>query len=378
MQFCIVGSGCFGATVARLVAEELDAKVLVIDERKVVGGNSTSFLDPETGIECHAYGSHIFHTSKPKVWQFVSRFTTLNDYHHRVFIRQGESVYPMPINLATINQFYKTHFSPSEAAQFLADEIAKENLTKPANLEEKAISLIGRPLYEAFIKGYTEKQWGCAPCKLPENIITRLPVRHSYHADYFDATWQGLPLEGYQAFFSKILDHKNITLKLETSFAKVRASLPSDCFIVYTGRLDRLFDYVDGELGWRSLNFDFETVAVRDYQGTAVMNFADLEVPYTRIHEFKHYHRERTKPLDLPKTVICREYPVPFKRDRQAYYPLETAANKALQAHYLEKTRPLKRFFCGGRLGAYRYWDMDVAIEQAMELFQTEIRHTLS
>lgn len=374
VQFCIVGSGCFGATVARLVAEELDAAVLVLDEREAVGGNSRSFFDAETGIECHQYGSHIFHTSDTKVWAFLSRFTALNDYRHRVFIRRGGAVFPMPINLATINQFYGKALSPGEAEEFLAAEIARDAVTEPRNLEEKAISLVGRPLYEAFIKGYTQKQWGRAPRELPADIITRLPVRTEYHADYFNALWQGVPAEGYAALFENMLRHPRIEVRLGTRFEAVRDSLPADCFIVYTGMLDRLFGYTYGELGWRSLRFEWQTLPVRDYQGTSVMNYADVDIPYTRIHEFKHYNRERKEAFGCGKTVICREYPQEFRRDRGAYYPVNTAENMALHRRYLDEAAKLPCFFVGGRLGAYRYWDMDTAVAQAMRLFENDIR----
>ncbi len=373
MQFCVVGSGFFGATVARLLAEELDADVLVIDEREAVGGNSRSFFNTDTGIECHQYGSHIFHTSNSQVWEFVRRFTTLNDYRHRVFIRRGNAVFPMPINLATVNQFYGKALSPGEAKAFLAAEIARDAVSAPRNLEEKAISLVGRPLYEAFIKGYTQKQWGRPPCELPADIITRLPVRTTYHADYFNALWQGVPAEGYGALFANMLLHPRIEVLLHTRFETMRNSLPSDCYTVYTGMLDRLFDYRYGELGWRSLRFDWQTVPVQDYQGTSVMNYADTEIPFTRIHEFKHYNLERVEAFTSNKTVICREYPQAFSRGGEAYYPVNTAENMALHQKYLVAAAKLPRFFVGGRLGAYRYWDMDMAVAEAMRLFETDI-----
>lgn len=279
----------------------------------------------------------------------------------------------MPINLFTINALYKRNFSPVEAESFLTEEIAKSHIDSPNNLEEKAISLIGRPLYEAFIKNYTHKQWGRDPRELPADIINRLPFRTNYNMDYFSDTWQGVPKDGYAKMFERMLDHPNISVKLNCDYKSIKDQIPSDAKVIYTGMPDELFDYKYGELEWRSLRFEWETVDVRDYQGTSVMNYADLDVPYTRIHEFKHYHPERTEPYNLNKTVICREYPATYKRGGEAYYPVNDERNNALYAKYAEEAEKAG-IILGGRLGAYKYWDMDKAVANALETFEKKIK----
>ena len=374
MKFCIVGAGIFGSTLARLIAEGLHAEVLLLDAREHVGGNCASYRDEITGIECHRHGSHIFHTSNAEVWNFLNRFTTFTNYQHKVFTRHAGAVYAMPINLLTINHFYGRDFTPNEAAAFLEQEKARDAVAEPANLEEKAVSLIGRPLYDAFIRDYTRKQWGKEPTAIAADVITRLPVRMNYNNNYFNDTWQGLPREGYHALFVNLLDHPNITLRLATPFATVRGNLDKDCIIIYTGMLDALLEYKHGVLEWRSLRFEWETVPVQDYQGTSVMNYADRDVPYTRIHEFKHYHPERTKPFAYPASVICREYPHTFSRGDEAYYPVDNERNRLLYQRYLDEiTASEPNLLVGGRLGAYRYWDMDKAVAHALDLFKTRL-----
>ncbi len=376
MQYFIIGAGIWGAVVAERIASLLGEHVIVIDKREYIGGNCYSFIDDETGIECHRYGSHIFHTSIPEVWEYICKFCEFTPYRHKVLITHGGKIYAMPINLFTINAFYGKNFTPAEAEAFLAAEIARDLIEHPVNLEEKAISLIGRPLYEAFIKNYTRKQWEREPAELPAAIINRLPFRTCYNMDYFCDTWQGVPKDGYFNLFKNMLDHPNITVRLNCDYASIRTELPADATVIYTGMPDALFEYKYGELEWRSLRFEWETHDVRDFQGTTVMNYADMDAPWTRIHEFKHYHPERTTTYNLGKTVICREYSTTWSQGKEAYYPVNDDRNTALYARYAEEAAKNSGLILGGRLGAYRYWDMDKAVADALHVFEMRIRPT--
>jgi UDP-galactopyranose mutase len=316
-KYIIIGSGFFGSVIAECIASQKNEKVLVVEKRSHVGGNCFSETDMETGIEVHKYGSHIFHTDNMKVWEYISRFMSLNSYRHHVFTIHKDKVYQMPINLDTINRFYNKSLKPYEAAQFIRNEVKQSNkTTNPQNLEEKAISLIGRPLYDAFIKGYTKKQWEIDPQKLPPDIITRLPIRFNYKSEYFDDPVQGIPLEGYNIVFNKLLCNKNITVQLNTDYDEIKEYVPKTSVVIYTGPIDRFFNYKFGELGWRSIDLEKEIIDVDDFQGTAVMNYADAEIPYTRLHEFKHYHPERK--YVSGKTVIMKEYSRKYMRGRRS------------------------------------------------------------
>jgi len=369
LKYLVVGAGFSGAVIANRIAEDLGEKVLVIDRRDHMGGNSHSASDPETGIECHVYGSHIFHTADQEVWRFIGQFCGFNSYRHKVLTTYQGKSYPMPINLETINSFYGTFFSPAQAEEFLRCEVAKEPIGAPRNLEEKALSLIGRPLYQAFVKGYTLKQWELDPLELPEDIITRLPVRYNYKTDYFNDPWQGIPLEGYADLFKKMLAHPNIEVRTGTDFFDLRGAVPSECRIIFTGPIDRFFDYKFGKLGWRTQRFEKEVRRVKDHQGTSVMNFASAEVPYTRVHEFRHFHDERPYPED--RTVIYREYATGVNAADDPYYPVNTSRDRELLRLYQDEALKSDRLFFCGRLGSYRYLDMDQAISAALALYQT-------
>ena len=367
--FLIVGAGMTGAVLARRIAETLDAPVEVIDRRPHMGGNCWSEIDAPSGVECHRYGSHIFHTSNQAAWDFASRFTAWNDYRHTVWTSFRQRVYPMPINLMTINALYGRNFTPEDARAFIRAEVAKEGVTTPSNLEEKAISLVGRPLYEAFIRGYTMKQWEKDPRELAPEIITRLPVRYTYNLRYFADTWEGIPLDGYAALFRRMLDHPCIRLRLGVDWRDIREGVPATARVIFTGPMDSFFDWRLGRLEWRTLDFEIDRPECADAQGCPVMNFADIETRCTRAHEFKHYHPERP---DTGKTVIWREYSRFAGRDDEPYYPVDTAPNRKLLAAYQELARrecPNVTF--AGRLGAYRYLDMDDAIVEALEVFAT-------
>lgn len=373
LNYLVVGAGFFGAVMAERIANDLGQKVLVVDKRSHIGGNSYSAPDPVTGIECHCYGSHIFHTSNRTVWEYINGFTDFNSYRHKVLTRYQGRTFIMPINLSTINSLYRLDLSPEEAARFIREEAAREGITTPVNLEEKAISLIGRPLYEAFIRGYTIKQWQTDPRELPESIITRLPVRCGHHYDYFDDRWQGIPWDGYGVLFERMLDHPLIEVRLNTDYFAIRDQVPETCRVIYTGPIDRFFDYHYGVLGWRTLRFEQEVVATGDYQGTTVMNYADPETPYTRIHEFRHYHPERTGyPVD--RSVIYREYSLSCGREDDPYYPINTVQDRDTYELYRRDGELLPNVLFGARLGTYRYLDMDKVIEQALEMYAAKIK----
>ena len=373
MQYFIVGAGLWGAVLAERIANVMKFPVVVLEQRDHIGGNCYSSLDEETGIECHRYGSHIFHTSLKEVWEYINNFGSFTSYQHKVLITHKDRVYSMPVNLSTINAYYNKNMRPSEAAAFLQAEIQRDFIQDPKNLEEKAISLIGRPLYEAFIRGYTQKQWEHDPKELPAYIISRLPFRTTYNANYFNDTWQGVPKDGYFTLFKRLLDNPLITVQLNTSYESMRSQIPADSTVIYTGMPDKLFGYKYGELEWRSLRFEWETHPVQDYQGTTVMNYADTDVPYTRVHEFKHYHPERTTPFMLDKTVICKEFSKTYQKGDTPFYPVNSSRNNEMYSKYVSEAQATPNLILGGRLGCYRYWDMDKAIADALNVFETKI-----
>ncbi|WP_436493154.1 UDP-galactopyranose mutase [Actinokineospora sp. HUAS TT18] len=371
----VVGSGFFGLTIAERTATQLGKRVLVLDRRPHIGGNAYSEPEPETGIEVHKYGAHLFHTSNKRVWDYVTQFTEFTDYQHRVFARYQGQVYAFPMNLALINSFFGKSFTPDEAKALIAEQASEINTEDAQNLEEKAISLIGRPLYEAFIRGYTAKQWQTDPKELGAGIITRLPVRYNFNNRYFNDTYEGLPVNGYTAWLEKMAEHENIDVRLDTDYFDVRDQIPAGTPTVYTGPVDRYFDYAAGELGWRTLDFETEVVPTGDFQGTSVMNYNDEEVPYTRIHEFRHFHPERTNyPTD--KTVIVREYSRFAESGDEPYYPINTPEDREKLAKYRELAKveaAEKNIIFGGRLGTYQYLDMHMAIGSALSVFDNKI-----
>ncbi|MCE3550363.1 UDP-galactopyranose mutase [Pseudonocardia sp. RS11V-5] len=376
----IVGSGFFGLTIAERAAAApedggLGKKVLVLERRPHIGGNAYSEPEPETGIEIHRYGAHLFHTSNKRVWEYCNRFTEFTGYQHRVFARYRDQVYAFPMNLALINQFFGKSHTPDEARALIAEQSSEFDTAKAENLEEKAISLIGRPLYEAFVKGYTAKQWQTDPTELSPSIITRLPVRYTFNNRYFNDTYEGLPVDGYTAWLEKMADHPNIEVRLDTDYFAVRDELPAGIPTVYTGPLDRYFDYSEGELSWRTLDFETEVLHdTGDFQGTSVMNYNDEEVPFTRIHEFRHFHPERDYPTD--KTVIVREYSRFAESGDEPYYPVGTPEDRAKLERYRELARKEtanRNVLFGGRLGTYKYLDMHMAIGSALTMFDNRL-----
>lgn len=369
-DYLIVGAGLFGAVLAERISRTLNKKVIVLEKRDHIGGNCYSKVDEETGIEFHQYGTHIFHTNSQKVFDYISQFTEFNSYHHQVLTTHQDKVYQMPINLETINSFYGLNLKPYEVDDFLEKERRKETYEDPKNLEEKAISLIGRPLYEAFIKGYTQKQWQKDPKELPATIINRLPVRSNYDESYFNnGRYQGIPLEGYTKIFEKMLNHPLIEVKLNTDYFEIKDQITVKEKTIYSGPLDRYFNYTHGSLEWRSVRFERKTVPHQDFQGTSVMNYADLEEHHTRIHEPRHLHPERDYTKE--KTLLFYEYSHEDKDE--PFYPINSRPNQDLKKLYLElaiKEEKEKGVIFGGRLGTYSYYDMDQVIGQALVKFE--------
>jgi UDP-galactopyranose mutase len=370
----VVGSGFFGLTVAERTASQLNKRVLVLERRDHIGGNAYSEAEPETGIEVHRYGAHLFHTSNKRVWDYVNQFTSFTNYQHRVFAMHDGQAYQFPMGLGLISQFVGRYMSPEDAKAWVAEQASEIDTKDAQNLEEKAISLVGRPLYEAFIKAYTAKQWQTDPKELPAAVISRLPVRYNFDNRYFNDTYEGLPVDGYTAWLEKMADHPNIDVKLSTDFFDVRDEIPAGTPIVYTGPVDRYFDYSEGWLGWRTLDFEREVLPIGDFQGTSVMNYNDADVPYTRIHEFRHFHPEREYPSD--KTVIVREFSRAAEKDDEPYYPINTAEDRAKLERYRELAKQEaaeRNVIFGGRLGTYKYLDMHMAIGSALSVFDNKI-----
>ena len=345
----VVGAGVWGCTLARCLVES-GRKVLVVERRSAVGGNARCEIDPDTGIEVHLYGSHIFHTHDAEVWTFIRRFTEFNGYRHKVLARYRGKTYFLPIGLALINAFFGTDLSPDEVRPFMERE---------GN---------SRALFDAFFRGYTSKQWGRPPEEIDPSIIRRVPVRDSYDVNYFEDVWQGIPSRGYGEMFRRLLDHANIRVECGRDFVASDCACAS-CPVFHSGPIDRLMDYEYGALPWRSLRFEVERIGMRDFQGSSVVNYTERDVPYTRIHEFKHYHPEWREVMESRKTLVMREYPMDWKRGDEPYYPIVTPESSAMLSRYRELAA--KRFphvVFGGRLGEFRYLDMDQAIASALKL----------
>lgn len=376
----IVGSGLFGLTIAERAANEHGLNVTIIDRRDHLGGNAYSERDPETGIEVHKYGAHLFHTSNQRVWEYVNRFTSFTGYQHKVYTTHRGVVYPMPINLGTINQFFQAAHTPDEARALIAEQAGELAGADPENLNDKGISLIGRPLYEAFIKHYTGKQWQTDPKDLPASIISRLPVRYTYDNRYFNDTYEGLPTDGYTAWLERMADHPKIEVRLSTDFFDTTQELNRDAVrgqipVVYTGAVDRYFDYSEGTLGWRTIDLETEHLSTGDFQGTSVMNYADADTPYTRIIEPRHFHPERDYPTD--RTVIQREYSRFAESGDEPYYPINSGKDRETLLKYRAKAEAEPRTLFGGRLGTYQYLDMHMAIGSALSMADNKLADLL-
>jgi UDP-galactopyranose mutase len=356
----LVGAGLSGAVIGRHLAEA-GHKVTIVDARSHVGGNCHTERDAKTGVMVHVYGPHIFHTDDQEVWAYVNRFARFMPYRNRVKTTSRGQVFSLPVNLHTINQFFGKTMRPDEARAFLTSQQADTSIADPQTFEEQALRFVGRNLYEAFFKGYTMKQWGCHPRELPASILKRLPVRFNYDDNYFFHAFQGMPENGYSAMVGNILDHPAIKLHLETVFNRGQTGDYDHVF--YSGPLDGYFDYELGRLGYRTL--DFERFAYEgDYQGCAVMNYADVDVPFTRITEHKHF-----SPWEAHEGSVCyREYSRAAEPGDIPYYPIRMVAEKALLGKYVALAEATSGVSFVGRLGTYRYLDMDVTIREALDI----------
>ena len=372
----VVGSGLFGLTIAEQAASRWGLRVAIVERRSHLGGNAYSEIDPETGIEVHKYGAHLFHTSNERVWEYVNRFTSFTSYVHRVWTTVDGVVYPMPVNLGTINQFFSAAYGPDEARALIAQQAAEVDGQEITDFESKGVSLVGRPLFEAFFKNYTAKQWQTDPKDLPASIISRLPVRYNYDSRYFNDKYEGLPVDGYTAWMERMVASDLIDVYLDTDFFDPenplnKAAVVGKVPVVYTGPVDRYFDYSAGDLSWRTVDFEKEVVDTGDYQGCSVMNYGDIGVPFTRIIEFRHFHPERD--YQDKKTVIFREFSRFADHGDEPYYPVNTAQDRERLEQYRELMKNEDRVFFGGRLGTYKYLDMHMAIASALTMLDNEL-----
>ena len=374
-DYIIVGAGLFGAIFAH-EAKKAGKKVLVIDRRDHIGGNI--YTKEVEGIQVHQYGAHIFHTSDKEVWDYIQQFAEFNRYTNSPVARYKDELYNLPFNMNTFSKMWGVR-TPAEAKEIIQRQIKEAGITKPKNLEEQAISLVGKDIYEKLVKGYTEKQWGRRATELPSFIIRRLPVRYVYDNNYFNDKYQGIPVGGYTKIIERMLEGTEV--RLMTDFFADREILAKEAEnIVFTGMIDAYYDYCFGELEYRSLRFETEVLNMENYQGNAVVNYTEYEVPYTRIIEHKHfeygcqggYGGDGSGVSD--KTVITREYPAAWSRGEEPYYPMNDEKNNALYARYRELADQEEHVIFGGRLGMYRYYDMHQVVKEALEC----VRRSLS
>ena len=369
-DFVLIGCGLFNSVLAERISQKLNKSVLIIEKRNHIGGNCYSDVDQSTGIEFHKYGTHIFHTSIKRVINYINKFAKFNSYRHQVLSNHQNKIYQMPFNLETINSFYKKSFSPEEAKKYMKEIVKKDSFQNPKNLEEKAINMVGKELYESFIKNYTLKQWGKKPANLPTSIINRIPVRFSYNEDYFNnCEIQGIPVDGYKKLFENLLSNKKIKIILDTDYLKIKEKkYEAKYYTIYSGPLDKLYNYKYGKLEWRSLLFKKKILKKNDFQGTSVINFPDIEKKYTRIHEPKHLHPERKKVFNSNKSLIIYEFPI--QDNDNPYYPINTLENRKLHRKYKILADKQKNFLTGGRLADYAYYDMDMTIHASLNKFK--------
>ncbi len=359
-HFLIVGAGFSGAVLARELAERLGAKIEIIDQRNHLAGNCHTERDEKSGVMVHQYGPHIFNTSHHDVWEYAHRFGDFRPYINRVKAVTGRGVFSFPLNLHTINQFFGTTLSPDEAKAFIAKR-ADSSIQNPANFEEQALKFVGRELYEAFFHGYTKKHWGCEPRELPASILKRLPLRFNYNDNYYNSRHQAIPSEGYSSIIQRILDHPGIHVTLNSRWEPSMADGFDHVF--YSGPLDELFAFSHGRLGYRTISFE-RIDAQGDYQGNAVLNYTAEKIPWTRIHEHKHF-----APWEqLDRTVAFREFSKETEPADIPYYPKRLIADMATHEHYEQQLDQLPNVTPIGRLGTYRYLDMDQVIGEALDL----------
>lgn len=362
-DYLIVGAGLYGSVFAYLATQD-GKKCLVIDRRDHIGGNVYTQL--QEGINVHKYGAHIFHTSNEEVWNFINKFARFNNYVNTPVARYKNGIYNLPFNMNTFVKLWSDVFTPEQAKQRIYEQIQAENIKNPANLEEQALSLVGREIYEKLIKGYTEKQWG-RDCKdLPAFIIKRLPLRFTFNNNYFNDIYQGIPIGGYTPIIEKLLE--NCDLLTNTDYKQFIAKNPAIARkTLYTGSLDELFDYRFGKLCYRTVRFETELLQTDNFQGNAVVNYTEREIPYTRIIEHKHFEFG-----NQPHTIISKEYPCEWKDGLQPYYPVNDAKNAQLYSEYLALAKTYPDLIVGGRLGNYTYYDMDKVIQKAMDDYKNQ------
>lgn len=358
-KILIVGAGLSGAVIGRQLAQE-GCQITIVDSRDHLGGNCHTERDAESGVMVHVYGPHIFHTDDEEVWNYVNEFETFMPYKNRVKTTSKGQVFSLPVNLHTINQFFGKTMRPDEARAFITEEQADTTITDPQTFEEQAMRFVGKDLYEAFFKGYTMKQWGCHPSELPASILKRLPVRFNYDDNYFFHKFQGMPENGYTVMIERMLDCPGITVQLNTTFTQDMAEGYDHVF--YAGPLDGYFDYKLGRLGYRTLDFERFTYD-GDYQGCAVMNYGEVDVPFTRITEHKHF-----APWESHEGSVCyREFSRAAAAEDIPYYPIRQVQEKALLSEYVKLANKTNGVTFVGRLGTYRYLDMDVTIREALD-----------
>ncbi len=358
----VVGAGFSGAVIAHELALA-GHNVTVFDSRRHVAGNCHTQRDSQTNVMVHVYGPHIFHTSNEEVWNYVNKFDEFMSFTNRVKSIYNNRVYSLPINLMTINAFFGMTLNPSEAAKFM-DSLGDKSITNPQTFEEQALRFVGKDLYEAFFKGYTQKQWGLHPRELPASILKRLPVRFNYDDNYYASVFQGIPKNGYTFIIERMLDHPNINVCLNTPFKREQSKQFNHTF--YSGAIDAWFGYSEGRLGYRTLDFEVERHD-GDYQGNAVINYGNLEVPYTRISEHKHFAPwERHE-----QTLIYKEYSKQCGEGDIPYYPIRLVKDKEQLVRYVDIAKGEKNVTFVGRLGTYRYLDMHITIEEALDVAET-------
>ena len=362
-DYLVVGAGLYGAVFAH-EAKKHGKSVLVIDKRSNIAGNV--YTEDIEKIHVHKYGAHIFHTSDKKIWEYVNQFAEFNNYINSPVARYKDELYNLPFNMNTFSKMWNIA-TPQEAKDIIASQIADLNITEPKNLEEQALSLVGKDVYEKLIKGYTEKQWG-RDCKdLPSFIIKRLPLRFIYDNNYFNDRYQGIPIGGYTKIVEKMLD--GIEVRLNTNYLDNREEFDAMADkIVYTGMIDQFYDYKLGVLEYRSVRFETEELDMENFQGNAVVNYTEREVPYTRIIEHKHFEFGKQ-----PTTIISREYSSEWKKGDEPYYPVNNDKNNNLYQQYKDLADKEAKVIFGGRLGGYKYYDMDKVIMAALEMCDKEL-----
>ena len=366
-DYIIVGSGIFGSIFAH-EANKRGKKCLVIDKRNHIGGNI--FCEDIEGINVHKYGAHIFHTSNKEVWDYINSFVEFNRYTNSPVANYKGELYNLPFNMNTFYQLWKVK-TPKEAKEKIEEQVKEANIQEPKNLEEQAIKLVGKDIYERLIRGYTEKQWGQRATELPSFIIKRLPVRFTFDNNYFNDKYQGIPIGGYNVFIEKLLG--GIDVKLNTDFFKNREELENLADrIVFTGMIDEFYDYRFGTLEYRSLRFQHEILNEENYQGNAVVNYTEYEIPYTRVIEHKHFEDGKQD-----KTVITKEYPASWKKGEEPYYPINNEKNNLIYEKYKALADKEKNVIFGGRLAEYKYYDMHDVIQQALDIVNKELGYTL-